>query len=167
MAYNDFDGRIIAAEQFTFATPAQYGHTHAWMVMGRKSLLFKVRACSEVRILLAYDPYDVTSNVKEVVIGGWSNTKSAIYGDLISNTTVATVDTINILSCDVFNDFWVEWYSAGIVVGKGTSLSSLEFMRYDDQNIHKINALSFSTGAGSAGEWQVGSQAGNNSSFQF
>lgn len=129
------------------------------MIMQRNYLLFRVRACSEARLLLAYDPFDLTSNTKEVIIGGWSNTKSEIYGDMSSNETLVTEDTGSILNCDAFNDFWVQWSASGITVGKG-SLNSQEFLRYDQSGLHNIHAVSVSTGAGSAGEWQVSVQSG-------
>lgn len=153
---------IVTAESFTFVTPPEYGRRNAWMLMQRNFFAFQVRACSEVRVLLANDPRDLSVNVKEVLIGGWSNTKSAVYGDLTSNQTVAEVDTNNILNCDSFNEFWIQWHSGGIDVGKG-GLNTQIFLQHSDTNLHRIHALSISTGDGSSGEWQLSVQTGDSS----
>ena len=64
---------------------------------GKKSITFTVRANNDAHVLLQKDRFDYTNNVVEIVIGGWSNTKSVIRNavkgtDLVSHTVSALVN---------------------------------------------------------------------------
>jgi Farnesoic acid 0-methyl transferase len=155
---------IILVRELTVHSPPTYGHDLAWFVTTSNFFLFRVRACSDVRLLLAAEPYSKNDNngqhVHEVVIGGWHNSRSVIYRDLVSNTTAVEASTPNILSCDELRQFWIRWQSDGkIAVGQNV-INTAEFLSYVDPAPHKINGISVSTGAGSSGEWQFVADSG-------
>ena len=145
-------------------TPSDYSHNNAWLVTDAGFITFQVRACSEARILLAQDPFDVTSPNYEIVIGGSSNTKTSIVKD---STTLNEANTPGILSCDVPARFWIKWLpTSGIIVGDGI-LGSRELVRYDNTNMNPLYAVSISTGQGSTGEWQFESHSGKIDCYYF
>ena len=138
-------------------TPSDYNHNNAWFVTDAGLITFQVQACSEARILIAEDPFNISTSNYEVVIGGSNNAKTSIVKDL---TTLAEADTPGILSCDGPNNFWIRWQSkSGITVGQGALDSNL-LVNFANLNMNPLYALSISTGQGSTGEWQFESRAG-------
>ena len=154
---------FILANEFTVNTPVVYGYDLAWFVVHLNFFTFKVRACSEVRLILAEDPFvssATSTRVHEVVVGGWQNTKSVIYKDTINNETVVETATPRILNCNEFREFWIQWQTDGnISVGEG-AVGTGEFLRYTDPDPHPIHSVSISTGEGSSGQWQISSETG-------
>jgi hypothetical protein len=145
-------------------TPTAYGYHHAWFTSVNDYFLFRVRACSEVRLLLAAEPYGQDGSngrhVHEIVIGGWHNTRSVIYLDIVSNVTAVETSTPNILSCDELRQFWIRWQSDGTIAVGENVIGTAEFLRYVDPNPHRIYGISVSTGAGYIGEWHFTADIG-------
>ena len=145
-------------------TPTTYGYSNAWFVTSNYFFSFRVRACSEVRLLLTVEPYQNDPNnaqhIHEIVIGGWQNTRSVIYRDTTSNVSVADSKTPNILSCDEFRQFWIQWSANGAISVGQNALGTSEFLRYVDIEPHRIYGISISTGSGSTGEWLIPAENG-------
>ncbi|XP_060081901.1 lactoperoxidase-like [Ylistrum balloti] len=99
-----------------------------------KSVIFDARACSDVHVGLKVDE-DPKGDLYEIVIGGWSNTQSAIRTEKQGNNLVE-VKTDDVLDCDKYITFMVGWASGHIQVFKLTGQSGWnEFMSWYDPNI--------------------------------
>ena len=73
--------------------------------------------------------------------------------------TVQTVNTPSILSCKELRKFWVSWEDNTIQVGSG-DLYQHSFIAWTDPLFHPVGAVSFSTGYGAVGEWQIEQREG-------
>jgi hypothetical protein len=138
-------------------TPATYNLETAWFIVHQPFIAFQVLACREARILLTEDPFDLSVYTREVLLGGWGNTKSAIYTK--NNQTGVEKDTTGILDCEDFRQFWIRWESGVLSVGQG-QLNGEELMSYEETESRSIVAVSISTGDGSTGEWQFNHDVG-------
>ncbi|XP_078691370.1 uncharacterized protein LOC144921857 isoform X1 [Branchiostoma floridae x Branchiostoma belcheri] len=118
---------------------------------------FQVSANSDAHIGLSPANQDAT-DMYEIVLGGWGNTKSAIRrGKLGSDVT--NVDTPAINSPTEYRTFWINLASDGTIsVGKGGE--SLPFMSWTDPNPIRVSYAGYSTGWGSDGRWKFCSETG-------
>jgi len=143
-------------------TPATYGFTSMWYsAIARTSVHFKVRACSDVSIILA-EHFSITDyGVYEILIGGSNNTKSSIRQGIQGNTLVE-MDTNDILHCSESRWFWISWYK-GIDVGSGPYVGDIHILRLPMSNIPTalpVSAVAISTAAASDGDWEFTSVPG-------
>jgi len=159
-----YDICFVTVREITVHTPNTYGYNNAWFVTNNYFFSFRVRSCSEVRLLLTVEPYQIDpsneEHIHEIVIGGWQNTRSVIYLDTVSNISVADSNTPNILSCNEFRQFWIQWTGNGAIAVGQNELGTSEFLRYVDTEPHRIYGISISTGAGSTGEWHIPAESG-------
>ena len=86
----------------------------------------------------------------EVVIGGWSNTKSVIRRAKQSQQKVEA-STPSIVSPTEFRGFWITYNNGVIKVGKEGQEA---FMEWIDPNPLPVNNMGYSTGWGSNGEFK-------------
>lgn len=123
--------------------------------MEEKAVLFKVRACSEVYVLLAKF-FGVTAfGVYEILIGGQGNSKLEIRHG-VGGTLLAEKQMTNLLHCSQSRWFWVDW-SKGIYVGSGQYISDSALLSVSTSLMPEqfpIYATAFSTGASSNGDWE-------------
>jgi hypothetical protein len=144
----------------TVTTPATYSFMQtAWFIVHHPFFTFKVRACGEARILLLADPFDVSLYSREIVIGGFSNTKVLIYDS--RNATLAERDIKGLLNCNELQQFWISWnlQTMLLLVGRG-NVGNEELLQYSDTQLQPIHAVSVSTANGISGEWQFSRDAG-------
>lgn len=60
--------------------------------------------------IMFYSQTDLSFNITEVVIGGWSNTKSVYRNGVTGDQRhYLDVDTTNIAHCTEFRTFWISW----------------------------------------------------------
>lgn len=133
------------------------GHSaNAWFIVHQLVFSFRLRTCGEARIQLFEDPFDWSQYSREIVIGGFNNTKSIIYGT--GNVTLAERDTVGIVQCEDSQQFWISWQGK-LAVGKGM-INSEEFLSYADVFMRPIHGVSVLSGESYAGEWQFTRDAG-------
>jgi len=152
---------VSTAQYFTVQTPGVYSHNHTWLIVHSVVITFKVRACEEARILLTENPYNLATYSREVIIGGWNNTRSAIVRHE-NHSILVERETRTILQCSELQDFWIGWNKQNggrISVGKGV-LGSGEFLTHMDPEFGHIYGVSVSTGNGFTGEWQFSTTVG-------
>ena len=120
---------------------------------------FRVKACNDAFVALMQTPGNRSSNLYEVVLGGWSNQKSAIrllkYG---VNTVI--VDTPNILNCTQWRRFWVSWKDGVIDVGYGPRAGVRKFMSWRDPEYFGVNGLNVASAHGSTAVWHFSEPKG-------
>ncbi|XP_019613501.1 PREDICTED: thyroid peroxidase-like [Branchiostoma belcheri] len=118
---------------------------------------FQVSAYKAAHIGLSPENHDVT-NMYEIVIGGWSNTKSAIRLGKQGETR-ALVSTPGIISATEYRTFWINLAPDGTIsVGKGGV--SQPFMSWRDPNPIRVSYAGYSTRSGATGRWKFCSNEG-------
>ncbi|XP_078682431.1 uncharacterized protein LOC144916906 [Branchiostoma floridae x Branchiostoma belcheri] len=112
---------------------------------------FQVSAYKAAYISLSPENHDVT-DMYEIVIGLWSNTKSAIRREKRGENR-ALVSTPAIISPTEYRTFWINLAPDGTIsVGKGGV--SQPFMSWRDPNPLRVSYAGYSTGWGATGRWK-------------
>jgi len=98
-------------------TPAVYDYQYLPEVaVSKKShVTFRVRAGADAHVALSTMYGDTDRKTYELVLGGWSNGRSALrYGG--RGPVMVRVDTPGLLDADNFRPFWISWDSDVIQV---------------------------------------------------
>ena len=131
-----------------FSTNTTYLYRYLASSSPITSVDFKAKANNDVHIALSAGPQDKPA-LYEVVIGGWSNTKSVIRRAKQSQQKVEA-STPGILSPNEFRGFWITYNFGVIKVGKE---GHAPFMEWTDPNPLPVNNIGYSTHMGSNGEF--------------
>jgi len=122
------------------------------------SVVVKVEARNDAHIALSKTNIDGSkgrdedTDVYEIVIGGWGNTKSVIRKEK-GGSHKCTKSTPGILQLDESRPFWVSWTGGNIKFGRGPQVGQDVVCEWQDPNPRDINFVSVSTGWGSSGKW--------------
>ncbi len=112
-------------------------------------LLFSERYANSIVI-------NTDTDLFEVLIGGWSNTKSVIrVGDIATSKTGGVCDTPNILDATDFRYFWIAWNKGLVKVGSGFTIGQNVFMQKSYPATTDVKYLSLWNGWGSDAEWKI------------
>ncbi|XP_019633508.1 PREDICTED: uncharacterized protein LOC109476932 [Branchiostoma belcheri] len=118
---------------------------------------FEVSVNNDAHIGLSPVNNDV-ADMYEIVIGGWTNTRSAIRR-IPQGPDLTNVPTPAINSPTEFRTFWINWASDGTIsVRKGGVAEP--FMSWRDPNPLRVSYAGYSTGWGSTGRWKFCSTEG-------
>jgi acid stress-induced BolA-like protein IbaG/YrbA len=145
------------AHQLTITTPGVFNRDTAWFIVQKSQITFQVRACSEVRVLLTEDLFDLSLYTREVILGASGNTRSVILGR--NNVTLIENSTANVVQCNDFRQFLISWESGMLQVNREQSTGDT-LLKYLDTEMRTVHAVSISTGDGSTGEWRFSRDAG-------
>ena len=125
-------------------------------------LAFSVMICTDAHVLLSTDASSWRSgtNMYEIVIAGWSNTRSVIR-KAKQGAEFAKI-THSPLSCGDFRNFYVSWKNGIIEVGAlvgnprqpGTTMDE-PFMTYTDPSAFHVNHA-WVAGWSQRGSWRIG-----------
>ncbi len=117
------------------------------------SIIFSVKAGNDAHILLSEEAARRVHDDKyaEIVLGGWSGTKSIIR--LGNQNAHNTVDTPNILDATSYREFWLSWDHNMVKVGRGLHVGQEVFM--EKRYPFNIKHMSVWNGFGSPGAWQI------------
>lgn len=138
----------------TFYTPDFFSYEQVWeSVDHRRSLVFGVTACSDVHVVLSTNTRNFSTGMIEIVIGGWTNTKSVIR--IVDDRHYAEVETPSILHCTESRFFWITWQYGAIEAGKGEIAGKERFIDYQPLELYDIRSVGYSTGYGSDGSWFI------------
>ncbi|XP_063533409.1 uncharacterized protein LOC134743727 isoform X1 [Cydia strobilella] len=139
------------------------------------STKFRVHARNDAHIALASIPRE-SGPMYEIVIGGWSNTKSAIRRRTCFPWEREEVQTPNILGGSEYRGFWVRWESSTILVGRQGEAKP--FMTWLDLEPIPVSYFGVHTGFGATGLWEIDNvqsgegnksvlPTGDNTEYQF
>lgn len=123
----------------TLRTPQNDKSDMAWITAPKKFFPFRIMACSNAIISLTSKPQDVSDGF-QIIIGTHGNTISSIFKNSI-HEMVQVQDTPQILSCGVYQDFWIRWEGRKLMVGEG-DLDSGMFMMWEDPEPLTLHAIS-------------------------
>ena len=141
-----------------FYTPQDYHYNHAWRtVQARSSVSFKVRACNDAHVLFAKTQGVTTIDAYELLIGGWSNTKSVLR-DRMQGEPLASVQLAGIVSCSQARWFWASWDLGKLRFGLGRYAGERQLLMTDIP--YSPDSVGLSTGGNSNGTWEFTSTSG-------
>ncbi|XP_061710919.1 uncharacterized protein LOC133520494 [Cydia pomonella] len=115
---------------------------------------FKVRARNDVTIELTSQPRQ-TDPMYEIVIGGWTNSKSVIRKYVCHIVEKDTRQTPEILNNEEFREFWLRWDHGNILVGRGSEAQP--FLSWQDPDPVRVAYVGVRTTWGSTGNWKIAS----------
>ncbi|XP_048242378.1 uncharacterized protein LOC124146843 [Haliotis rufescens] len=115
------------------------------------SLKFKVKACGDANVALQTLYQNSNTQMYEVVLGGWSNSKSVFRRCAKCDSLMEYSGAV--VSCSQYKQFWTNWVDGTVKVGRGATVGQDEILSYTDPNPHAINYFAAATGWGSSGEW--------------
>ncbi len=117
-------------------------------------ICFSVMAKNDVHVALypgaSYTP--VPPQLYEIVLGGWSNSKSVLRKSKQGNNEKSV--SHHPLSESEFKPFWVRWTN-GVEVGTGSLPGTGGFIDYIDDT-YNVKYVAIHTGYGATGEWIFG-----------
>jgi hypothetical protein len=147
--------RHTEGREITLEPEADPEHHHVYHYFAdadkeSKSVVIQVKMSEDVHIGL-FTGVDLSTIVYEIPIGGWSNAKSAIRGEIGQYPALVTVATNGFCSDTEYRTFWVSWSDHVIRVGRGSCVGQSEFMKYVEppNTNHDINVIQVS-------QWLVG-----------
>ncbi|XP_046373288.2 uncharacterized protein LOC124146849 [Haliotis rufescens] len=115
------------------------------------SLKFKVKACGDAHVALQTLYQNSDTQMYEIVLGGWSNSKSVFRRCAQCDSLVEYSGAV--VSCSQYKQFWTSWGDGTVKAGRGGTVGQDEILSYTDPNPHAINYFAAATGFGSSGEW--------------
>ena len=128
-------------------------------------LAFSVMICNDAHVLLSTDASSWKSgtNMYEIVIAGWGNTRSVIRKVRQGAEFAAKQHSAGPLSCEDFRSFYVSWKNGVIEVGAlvdnpshpGTTMDEPPFLTYKDPSAFHVNYV-YLAGWDKTGTWRIG-----------
>lgn len=122
---------------------------------GKTHVEFKVKAAHDAHVLLTSD----NGSVFEIVIGGWSNSKSKIRSSSQVDSSSLIEKNGVALDRDNFIYFKISWAGDDLVVERASGDDYLEWMTLSHWrnvgNKNTIDKIDVSTGWGSSGDWVI------------
>ena len=121
-----------------------------------KSIIFTVRAPNNAHI-----GFNAVDEFYEIVISGWSNTKSVIRRKAIGNLhgpAKASALTGGILDANEDLPFWADALNGLVRFGKGNIIGQNVVLQWQDPNPIIPNSVGFMTGwteSGAGGDWNL------------
>ncbi len=106
-------------------------------------------------------PPDTTDHWYDVVIGGYNNQQSEIRR-WPSPGIAEWTKTPNILNCDQYRHFWVDWDkdSGKIRLGSGLIPGSLQLISWTDPDFLVPETIAISTWQNNEGDWEIEQRQG-------
>ncbi|KAJ8041524.1 C3 and PZP-like alpha-2-macroglobulin domain-containing protein 8 [Holothuria leucospilota] len=133
-----------------YDTDTSYYYRYLELPVGISHIQFEAKANNDVHIALS--PSENSSDLYEIVIGGWKNTKSVIRRCKQCINLVSEL-TNRYLSANEFRWFWITFESNGaITVGRNNE--STPFMKWTDPDPLEVQYLGYSTGFGNSGQFR-------------
>ncbi|KAJ8017844.1 C3 and PZP-like alpha-2-macroglobulin domain-containing protein 8 [Holothuria leucospilota] len=133
-----------------YDTDTSYYYRYLRLSIGISHIEFGAKANSDVH--LALSPSENSSELYEIVIGGWNNTQSVIRRcEQCSHLVTEATDLY--LSANEFRWFWITFDSNG-AIAVGRKDESTSFMKWADPDPLEVQYLGYSTGFGSSGQFR-------------
>ncbi len=115
--------------KFSFLQQEHVQVEEQWVtVSGSTAFVFRVKACQNVQVILATVLGNSQYGASKIVIGE-DNLKSYFYPNVQGHNPLI-VDTPNILNCNEFQAFFIQWTLNGVHVGYGAFLGGHTFIEF-------------------------------------
>ncbi|XP_053403017.1 uncharacterized protein LOC123554866 [Mercenaria mercenaria] len=117
----------------------------------KTAIVFQTKGMHDAHVLLQKNHSDVVNDIVEIVLGGWSNTRSVmrnqIFGQALSTYYGPVLN-------NEYQWFWISWDGGCVQVGNGSKIGSNIMMNWCGLN-HSVAAMSISYGFGSDGYFKL------------
>ncbi|KAI8499818.1 hypothetical protein Bbelb_221350 [Branchiostoma belcheri] len=117
---------------------------------GSSPLIFSIKTSRDAIIALSLER-SASGDLYEIIIGGWSNTRSVIRRSA-EGPAQTTVATPGILSADELRGFWISWAPDG-TIAVGREGEGSPFMQWQDPDPLPIQYFGYATVWGLAGQF--------------
>lgn len=148
--------QLSASSEISRSTPNDIVYysmtTDCLVAMDRTNITFRARANNDISLALGSEDSSTSGTHYQIVIGGWSNTKSVIRFAIAGSACVYYNGSS--LSQSFFDEFWVSWTGGFVRVGTGSSVGSGTIMTCPHSKPYTVNFIWIMTGYGSSGEWR-------------
>ena len=115
-----------------------------------KDIVFTVRAKNDAHLGFFSESQD---KLYEIVIGGWTNSNSAIRSFIPSENNEVKNPTPSILNSNEDRPFWADAKDGLIRFGRGNIIGNDIVLSWQDNQPHDTSYVGFMTGWGSSGTW--------------
>ncbi len=124
-------------------------------VSGSSSFVFRVKACQNVRVILASVLGNSKYGASKIVIGE-DNMKSYFYLNVQEDNPLI-VDTPNILNCNEFRAFFIQWTLNDVHVGYGAFLGGTIFIDFDmtTRQLEPVQAIAMLNSPSNTVEYEI------------
>ncbi|XP_060070843.1 uncharacterized protein LOC132550773 [Ylistrum balloti] len=129
---------------FTYTKLTDYG----FQPDADNSIVFHVKACNDAHVALISND----QRMYEVIIGGWSNTKSVIRTSKDGKPKASHNGAL--LNCSKFKTFHISWDDGLIVLHRNTSEGWVKVIKWQDPSPKTITNIAFTTGLWATGAWR-------------
>jgi len=145
----------------TFFANDIFSFEQMWETVERKRhVVFAITACSDAHVVLS-NRLRWFSDVYELIIGGWQNTRSTV--SIRNAKEFVAADTPNFLHCTEQRWFWFTWQYGAIEVGQGQIVGVDRFLDFQPMQMYPVNAIGYSSGWGYNGTWYIPISSGKSS----
>lgn len=121
-------------------------------MLGKTSLQFKVKACSNVYLALSELKGHTQTLTYEIAIGLDNNSQSQIRESVNGNVKARVVKPC--LDCFEMRPFWVTWQRGDILIGHGDTIGENKFLIWHPVRPHSINAVSMAFDGTGLAAWE-------------
>ncbi|XP_069140172.1 uncharacterized protein [Argopecten irradians] len=134
---------------YTYTLLSDYGYA-----LQATSIVFEVKACNDAHVGLKEDD-DPDGNLYEIVMGGWSNSKSVIRTVKQGDNKVEHSGAV--LDCNEYKRFNVSWSGGVVTVMRDTDSGWVQLMTWSDLGGGlDVQFVGLTTARWSSGSWKVG-----------
>ena len=147
----------------TVSTESLYQVHTAWNNMNsyvnivtksKRFLIFQVRSCRSANVFLMERP-DSLSTAIQLILGDAENTRTVIR---LPDGQMTQTSTPNILSCNLYRQFWINWDLGSIKVGKGIPNED-QFLEVE-YTVSSVTVFGVSTEHEVVGDWRFSRDEG-------
>ncbi|CAC5426635.1 unnamed protein product [Mytilus coruscus] len=124
------------------------------LISEQTSLVFSVRACKHVRIILAENDTFRRPSL-EAIIGKWftkSRIKQCSDFSCSDSNQMDWVEENDMLSCEEFRTFWLSW-NGSVNIGRGNVVGLYPFIISNTSPSFNVQFIGVLTGSGSSDRW--------------
>lgn len=124
-------------------------------VMHQSGVQFSVKTCGNAYLLLSAMPGIKDTLAYEIAMS--SNGTIVIYHE---GHIAAMATYKDVLKCDTFVSFWLDWNLGLISLGRNSQTGSSRIIHWQSPNDFKITHISFSTDSVATGQWHFSRSQG-------
>ena len=112
--------------------------------LDKNFVVFSVKACEDVRILLTDVPGIGTANAIEVVIETRDSAKDKnTIRNWLTQEDIRYRFVSDLLSCNSFRTFWISWTESFIAFGTGAKVGQQQILATDGVSDFSVTGVSF------------------------
>ena len=125
-----------------------------------KKMIFSVQSCDSALLLLAAAPFVSDSDAYEIELGYYNNERTVIRM-FEKGTILAEEVTHQILSCQEYRTFWLDWRQGQVSLGKGPVHGTNVIFNIANSIQFGLNYIAVGSYNTRTADWQFFPRSGN------